>query len=53
MKMMQLKQYQMQYYDAAKKRRKSSLALNFWLQLIYVLFCLIISCNMYSNVNML
>ena len=29
-KMMQLKQYMMQYCDTLKKRHKSSLVLNFW-----------------------
>ena len=51
--MMQLKQYRMQYYEAAQKRHKPSWVLNFWLRLFYVLLCVIISCNMYYNVNML
>ena len=43
----------MQYYEAVKKRPKLSLVLNFWLRLFYVLLCVIMLCNMYSNVNML
>ena len=37
--MMELIQYVMQYHDA-KKHHKSSLALNVWPQLFYVLLCI-------------